>query len=81
MSTEQELISLRARIVELEERLDYLFKHFGLQYTGQPAWQDPRVISLVRQGNKIEAIKLYRELTNVGLAEAKSVIDRIEAGG
>ena len=33
-----------------------------------------------KRANKIEAIKLYRELTNTGLAEAKAVIDRIEAG-
>jgi len=28
------------------------------------------------RGNKIEAIKIYRELTGVGLAEAKPAIDK-----
>jgi ribosomal protein L7/L12 len=32
----------------------------------------------LRRGNKIEAIKTYRELTGVGLAEAKQAIDRAE---
>jgi ribosomal protein L7/L12 len=32
----------------------------------------------LRSGNKIEAIKIYRELTGVGLAEAKGVIDKAE---
>jgi ribosomal protein L7/L12 len=31
-------------------------------------------------GNKIEAIKHYREATGVGLAEAKDAVERIEAG-
>lgn len=35
---------------------------------------------LVR-GNKIAAIKLYREFTNVGLAEAKDAVEKMEAGG
>jgi ribosomal protein L7/L12 len=34
----------------------------------------------IRRRNKIEAIKIYRELTNTGLAEAKAVIDKLEAG-
>jgi ribosomal protein L7/L12 len=31
-------------------------------------------------GNKIEAIKHYREATGVGLAEAKGAVERIEVG-
>jgi ribosomal protein L7/L12 len=37
------------------------------------------VIDLLKAGNKIEAIKVYREMYNVGLAEAKEAIDRMEA--
>lgn len=33
---------------------------------------------LLKSGNKIAAIKLFREATNVGLAEAKSAIEAIE---
>jgi ribosomal protein L7/L12 len=33
------------------------------------------VLDLVRQGNKIGAIKQYREETGLGLREAKDVID------
>jgi hypothetical protein len=35
----------------------------------------PEVIDLVRRGKKIQAIKLYRELTNLDLKTAKGVID------
>jgi ribosomal protein L7/L12 len=39
---------------------------------------DQDVVSLVREGKKIAAIKLYREKTGVGLAEAQAAV---EAGG
>jgi ribosomal protein L7/L12 len=35
------------------------------------------VYALASQGQKIEAIKLYRELTGVGLKEAKDYVDRL----
>ena len=38
-----------------------------------------RVEELLRQGQKIEAIRLYRECTGAGLAEAKVAVDAIEA--
>ena len=37
----------------------------------------PEVVELARSGRKIQAIKVYRELTGVRLAEAKDVVDRI----
>jgi len=36
------------------------------------------IASLLRAGKKIEAIKMYRADTGVGLAEAKSVVERLE---
>ncbi|MEK7784523.1 MAG: ribosomal protein L7/L12, partial [Chloroflexota bacterium] len=35
---------------------------------------------LVREGKKIEAIKLFRQLTGAGLKESKDVIDRLDRG-
>jgi hypothetical protein len=40
-----------------------------------PAFDD--VIQLARSGNKVAAIKLYREYTNVGLKEAKNFVDNL----
>jgi len=37
------------------------------------------VVEALRRGNKIEAIKLLRAATQVGLAEAKGVIDALES--
>ena len=36
---------------------------------------------LLKSGNKILAIKRYREKTGVGLAEAKAAVESLEAGG
>lgn len=38
------------------------------------------VARLIREGNKIEAIKAYRETFDVSLAEAKSAVEKMEAG-
>jgi sugar lactone lactonase YvrE len=38
------------------------------------------VLHLARSGNKIAAIKLYRETFGVGLAEAKDAVERLERG-
>jgi ribosomal protein L7/L12 len=38
---------------------------------------DPRLLSLVQTGQTIQAIKLYRELTGAGLADAKSEVEAI----
>lgn len=38
-----------------------------------------RVRAALRDGNKIEAIKLYRELTGVGLKDAKDAVEAMEA--
>lgn len=38
------------------------------------------VVELLRSGQKIEAIKRYRELTQVGLKEAKDAVEAMERG-
>ena len=41
------------------------------------ARSDPQIVELARQGHLIEAIKLYRERTGVGLAEAKAAVEEM----
>jgi ribosomal protein L7/L12 len=43
------------------------------------AFQDERIQEALNRGNKIEAIKVYRELTSVGLKEAKDAIEYLIA--
>ncbi len=43
-----------------------------------PEAQAQRIKEALFAGNKIEAIKLYRQQTNVGLAEAKAAVEKLE---
>jgi hypothetical protein len=42
-----------------------------------PSGGFPDVVQLARSGRKIEAVKLYRQYTNVGLKEAKAFVDSL----
>jgi len=79
MSTETELIALRVRVAELEDRLQYLYKRLNIDFVAEPTSIDPRIVDFLKKGNKIEAIKVYREIFNVGLAEAKNAVEGMEA--
>jgi len=78
MVTEVEVQQLRSRINELEDRLKLIYRHLNLEYidSSSDPLLSPQIQAAIRSGNKIEAIKLYREMTGVGLAEAKAVIDK-----
>jgi hypothetical protein len=41
---------------------------------------DEDILDLIRQNRKIEAIKLMREKTGLGLAEAKDAVEELERG-
>ena len=80
MITEADIQLLRSRINELEDRLKFIYRRLNIDYVepnSDPALS-PQVQEALRHGNKIEAIKIYRELTGTGLGEAKAVIDRAE---
>jgi ribosomal protein L7/L12 len=84
MATESQLENAVNRI---EKRLDWIEENLGrvvgVEYvpmgrsevrpdaSGVPA----DVLELVRAGQKLAAMKRYRELTGVGVAQAKQVID------
>ncbi len=42
--------------------------------------RDPELIGYMQQGRKIDAIRRYRQLTNVGLKEAKDAVEQIMGG-
>ena len=41
----------------------------------------PAILEALRKGHKIEAIKLLRQASGLGLAEAKYMVERYEKGG
>jgi ribosomal protein L7/L12 len=74
-------VELIQRVMELERKVDFLMQELSLtekyQYNqpADPVMEDIQM--LVRRGNLIQAIKLYRERTGVGLAEAKAAVERM----
>jgi ribosomal protein L7/L12 len=94
MASSQELLEIKQRLALIETRLQQLFEHLDLRprETAGGGWPggegdapdpatDPEIQDLLAKGNEIQAIKRYRELTGLGLAEAKEAIERAKAGG
>lgn len=63
----------------MKNRLDFLYKKLEVESSNHPNFVDARIVEFLKKGNKIEAIKIYRDLTNAGLAEAKNAAEDIEA--
>jgi len=72
------LAELERRVLRLEQQLELLNGRLGFENPRYRTSSDPEIEQLLRQGNKIEAIKVYRQKTGVGLKEAKDVIDELE---
>jgi ribosomal protein L7/L12 len=76
---------LGRRLLRLEQKVDFLLNELGLAEKEAAAAADmPRidpalaeVVALVQQNKKIQAIKLYRQITGVSLEEAKHAIDNM----
>jgi hypothetical protein len=70
----------KGQLVRVEQKIDLLLLHAGIQYVPF-ADLPPAAAEALRAGNKIQAIKIYREATGVGLKEAKDAVDRAESAG
>jgi ribosomal protein L7/L12 len=79
MATEDDLQRIHERLRAIESNLRRALQQVNLE------WMEPTaaegvpedVIELAKRGDKIDAIKRYREHTDAGLAEAKEIVDRI----
>jgi ribosomal protein L7/L12 len=95
MADDRELLEIKQRLALIETRLQQLFEHLdiapresaggwwggGEEAEGVDPATDPEIQDLLAKGNEIQAIKRYRELSGLGLAEAKEAIDRAKSGG
>ncbi len=70
----------RARLARIERKLDAVIAHLGIAVPGADEGLSADVRELAEAGRKIEAIKLYRERTGAGLAEAKRAVEEHSAG-
>lgn len=78
---ENDVAALQRRVGLLERKVAYLMEHLGLEFDEDKAYGgvNPEVLEAVRRNNIIEAIKVYREITGVGLKEAKDAVEDIAA--
>jgi ribosomal protein L7/L12 len=67
-------------LLRIEAKLDLLLKHASIKYDPDGNLP-PEVVDAVRSGEKILAIKRYRQATGVGLKEAKDVIEEYQRRG
>jgi len=62
------------RLQRVERKLDAIISHLGVVMN---PGVDAQLLELVRAGQKIQAIKLYRESSGVGLKEAKDFVESL----
>jgi ribosomal protein L7/L12 len=62
------------RFGRLERKLDLILTHLGLDPKEDANLQ---IVELMKAGRKIEAIKLYREQSGVGLKDAKDYVESL----
>ena len=73
----EEIAKLRAQITDLRERVEYLYTHLNIAYISEMDGVDPRLIAAIKKGNMVDAIRVYSEITNVGLAQAKEAVEKL----
>jgi len=74
---DEEMIQrLQERINELEKRVDFLYDRMNISHP-MGFVSDPELIAAIRKGDKIEAIKIYRSLTDCDLLTAKNAVEGV----
>ncbi|HVY96675.1 MAG TPA: hypothetical protein VHA54_06915 [Solirubrobacterales bacterium] len=63
-----------ARLRAIEAQLAILSEQAGVPYTAPSQEAPAEVVELVQAGDRVGAIRKYRELTGCGMDEAKEVV-------
>jgi len=79
---------LLPRLEGLTERLDYIEKYLvdlgqaaGYRYAPFSTGLPTEVAELARAGKTLEAVKLYRQLTNANIEQAKAAVAKASVAG
>lgn len=74
-------LETRLQLDRLEAMLQAVVEHLGVTYDADEALRrrvSPEVIGAIKAGSSLKAIKIHRDQTGAGLAEAKYLIDRVK---
>ncbi len=75
---EFEVQALRERVARLEGKVEFLYQHLGITFVPEAGpGDDPRLIDYLKKGDNLGAIRIYREIHNVGIDEARKGVDEI----
>ena len=68
------------RLSQLEAKVDFLLRHFNLEanVNATPPPDLDHLEDLLRRGEKLEAVRRYRDRTGLSLTEAAKAIEAIE---
>ncbi len=61
----------------VEAKLDFIMEHLGIEYTFDESLEWQRLAA--QPGQKIAAIRAYREITGCGIVEAKTAVEEYMA--
>jgi ribosomal protein L7/L12 len=79
MQAEIEIQKLNRRISQLEGQVAFLYKHLGMEFVPESApTDDARIVDALKKGNKIDAIRLYREINNVSAQDAINAVNEMQ---
>ena len=71
-----EIQELRSRVERLEAQVIFLSRRMGIEMQGVPkAELSPKVLELIRQGKKTDAIRQFVSETGASLKDAKTIIE------
>jgi ribosomal protein L7/L12 len=68
---------LEARVDRLSRQMELIAQHLGIDLSALSGDVEQRILVLVEQGKKIDAIRLYRAETRATLAEAKHAVEEM----
>ena len=79
MNDSARITALQVKVGELERKLNFVMQHLRLEYKEDPLSSAlTEAASWLKQGNKLEAIKVYQQMTGAGLKESKDAVEALE---
>lgn len=76
---QQQILDLRREVDRQGRLIDELYRQLGLPKVDVAAapGPNPQIVDAIRAGNKIQAIKIHRELNGTGLKESKDAVESL----
>jgi hypothetical protein len=82
-SLTERVAALGARVVELEDAVNFLLSHSSAPYVRASAEEkvgnEAAVVELLKKGKTMDALKLYREKHPVRLEDAQKAIEELRS--